>query len=163
MSLLSLSVSALWQRAVRSRQRSLQSIISNNLCGNRRSSCGLKLLPSNCWSADPARISPEGDEVALFSAVRHSDIPATSAVFTSRAFGCGCAALRNFYVYAEMHYYLGKSAQRRAWLLSRLGSPCRSRDLAQARAINPLRAMCRIVRFAMRDGNWNRSWQRLLV
>jgi hypothetical protein len=34
------------------------------------------------------------DEVAPFSAARHSGIPETKAMVTSRAFGCGCAALR---------------------------------------------------------------------
>jgi len=33
-------------------------------------------------------------EVALFSAARHSGIPASRAMITPRAFGCGCAALR---------------------------------------------------------------------
>ena len=36
---------------------------------------------------------PVGDEVALFSAARHSGIPETKATVTPRAFGCGCAAL----------------------------------------------------------------------
>jgi hypothetical protein len=35
-----------------------------------------------------------GDEVALFSAARHSGIPETKATVKPRAFGCGCAALR---------------------------------------------------------------------
>jgi len=35
-----------------------------------------------------------GDEVALFSAARHSSIPAPSAVVPPRRFGSGCAALR---------------------------------------------------------------------
>jgi hypothetical protein len=35
-----------------------------------------------------------GDEVALFSAARHSGIPETSAIVMPRAFGFGCAALR---------------------------------------------------------------------
>jgi len=39
---------------------------------------------------------PVGDEVAPFSAARNSDVPATSAMVTPRAFGCGCAALRFF-------------------------------------------------------------------
>jgi len=34
-----------------------------------------------------------GDEVAPFSAARRRGIPATSAVVTSRACDCGCAAL----------------------------------------------------------------------
>ena len=84
----------LWQRAMRSSQRSLWSIISDNLCGNRRSACGSKLLPSNCSSADPTHISLQGDEVAPFSAARQSGIHATSTVFTARAFVRGCAALR---------------------------------------------------------------------
>jgi len=39
-------------------------------------------------------LSTVGDEVALFSAARHSSIPAPSAVVTPRRFGSGCAALR---------------------------------------------------------------------
>jgi len=45
----------------------------------------------------PVASAPQGDEVAPFSAARHSGIPATSTVFTPRAFGCGCAALRNLF------------------------------------------------------------------
>ena len=37
---------------------------------------------------------PVGDEVAPFSAARHSGIPETKATVTPRTFGCGCAALR---------------------------------------------------------------------
>ena len=36
---------------------------------------------------------PVGDEVAPFSAARHSGIPSTRAIVTPRTFGCGCAAL----------------------------------------------------------------------
>jgi len=36
-----------------------------------------------------------GDEIAHFSAARHSGIPATIAIVTAWAFGCGCAALRS--------------------------------------------------------------------
>ena len=53
-------------------------------------------MPLSWSAADPNRISPVGDEVAPFRVARHSGIPATSAVFTHRAFGCGGAALRSF-------------------------------------------------------------------
>jgi len=50
----------LCQRVVQSPQCSLWSIILDNLLGNRRSTRGSRLLPSNCSSTDPPRKSPRG-------------------------------------------------------------------------------------------------------
>ena len=69
------------------------SIILDNPRGNCRSARASRLLPSNFSATDPTRISPFGDEVALFSAARHSAVPTTSAMVTPRGFGCGCAGL----------------------------------------------------------------------
>jgi len=50
----------------------------------------------NCSATDLTRISPLGDEVAIFSAARHSGIPAIRTMLTPRTCGCGCAALSAF-------------------------------------------------------------------
>ena len=67
------------------------SIICSEIAGQRvvRAFCFRTVRP-------PIRLAtpPVGDEVALFSAARHSGIPETKATVTPRAFGCGCAALR---------------------------------------------------------------------
>ena len=53
----------------------------------------LALLPLSSGSKGQR---PVGDEVAPFSAARHSAIPATGAVFAPRAFGCGYAGLDTY-------------------------------------------------------------------
>jgi len=60
----------------------------------------------------PIRLAtpPMGDEVALFSAARHSGIPETKATVKPRAFGCGCAALRKKLVVeaAQVRFWLAR-------------------------------------------------------
>jgi len=62
--------------------------------GNRRLTDRPRPLGSNRSFTYANLISAVADEVAMFSAARHSGIPATSAVVPARAFGCGCAGLR---------------------------------------------------------------------
>jgi len=68
------------------------SIICSEIAGQRvvRAFCFRTVRPPIRLATPPVR-----DEVALFSAARHSGIPETKATVTPRAFGCGCAALRN--------------------------------------------------------------------
>jgi len=66
-----------------------------NLPGNRMLAGCARLLPANCSSADLTRISPVGDQVALFSAARRSAKPGREAFISPRSFGSGCAARRN--------------------------------------------------------------------
>jgi len=48
--------------------------------GARPFSGGSRLLSSSCSAIDLNPISTMGDEIAPFSAARHSDIPATSTI-----------------------------------------------------------------------------------